>query len=464
MGLDNFRDLDNEVINNDFIISDFDLLLWPLIRTNVYEFIKTRNNEQTPHAKHPRFSMRNFKFLFYMLLYAHHKKHKFFKIIFYTTARGRTSNKNFNYYSDYFSSLLDKSLVIDKASRGNYFIPDKTDHFSTGDYGLVRALVPSKIKIYLIKQQNPDIKRFIDFLKNKELFKNEILEKIRKKIYEYYFSYSSYHSYQLKVLKKLNPEIIFVNCGSYGQYNAMLIKTAKDQGIVTGEFQHGTISKGHLAYNYGEGVLKSDKYRKYFPDYVLTFGDYWNEQMNIPGKSVTIGAPHFYHSIEKYKTVEEKEKTILVVSQGTITQTFVDIAKYLAKTLPQYTIIFKLHPGEVPFKNRYEELYKYKNIHIAKSGDIYKFIAESENIVACYSTTVFEAMGFNKKIFILDNEMSRTYIPKDVGVRFKTNIDLKELIKNNEKQETTYDLAYYFNPDWKKNYKRFLEEKVDTTL
>ncbi len=47
-----------------------------------------------------------------------------------------------------------------------------------------------------------------------------------------------------------------------------------------------------------------------------------------------------------------------------------------------------------------------------------------------------------------------------MGLRFKTNIDLKELIKNTEKQETTYDLAYYFNPDWKKNYNRFLEEKV----
>jgi surface carbohydrate biosynthesis protein len=162
--------------------------------------------------------------------------------------------------------------------------------------------------------------------------------------------------------------------------------------------------------------------------------------------------------------VEEKEKTILVVSQGSITHRFVDIAKYLAKTLPEYTIIFKLHPGEVPFKDRYNELYKYKNIHIAKSGDIYRFIAESENIVACYSTTVFEAMGFNKKIFILDHKRSRDAIPKDMGLRFKTNIDLKELIKNTEKQETAYDISYYFNPDWEKNYKRFLEEKVDICL
>jgi len=186
--------------------------------------------------------------------------------------------------------------------------------------------------------------------------------------------------------------------------------------------------------------------------------------MNIPCKKITIGAPHFYESIKKYKNVKEKKKTILIVSQGDLTDKFVKIACYLAEKLVNYSIIFKLHPGEVPFEDRYKILYRYKNVKIVKSGDIYRFIAQSENIVACYSTTIFEAMGFNKKIFILDNEMSRTYIPKDAGMRFKTNEDLKELIKNTEKQETTYDLAYYFNPDWEKNYKHFLEEKVDVSL
>ncbi|MEF8848442.1 MAG: hypothetical protein V5A68_04835 [Candidatus Thermoplasmatota archaeon] len=210
--------------------------------------------------------------------------------------------------------------------------------------------------------------------------------------------------------------------------------------------------------------MKSDEYQKYFPDYVLTYGDYWNEQMNIPGKSVTIGAPHFYHSIRKYKQVEEKKNTILVVSQGSMTKEFVRIAKFLAEKLPTYRIVFKLHPGEVPFEDRYKSLYMYDNVIVAKYGDIYKFIAECEQIVACYSTTVFEAMGFDKKIYILDNELSRVQIPKEVGMRFKENKELEELIKNNEEQETTYDLSYYFNPDWKKNYKRFLEEKVDATL
>jgi PP-loop superfamily ATP-utilizing enzyme len=69
-------------------------------------------------------------------------------------------------------------------------------------------------------------------------------------------------------------------------------------------------------------------------------------------------------------------------------------------------------------------------------------------------------MGLNKNIFVLDNDLSKMHIPKDIGIRFKENEQLKELIKQSEKQKITYDLAYYFNPDWKKNYNRFLEEKV----
>lgn len=183
--------------------------------------------------------------------------------------------------------------------------------------------------------------------------------------------------------------------------------------------------------------------------------------MNIPGKTVTIGAPHFYHSIRKYKQVKEKKNTVLVVSQGSMTKEFVRITKYLAEKLPKYKIIFKLHPGEVPFEERYRSLYKYDNVMVAKSGDIYKFIAEYEQIVASHSTTIFEAMGFDKKIYILDNERSRMHIPKNVGIRFKENKELEELIKNNDKKGSNYDLEYYFNSNWKENYLHFLSCKLN---
>ena len=185
--------------------------------------------------------------------------------------------------------------------------------------------------------------------------------------------------------------------------------------------------------------------------------------MNIPSETVTIGAPHFYHSIKKYKHIKEKKNTILVVSQGTMTKEFVSIAEYLSEHLPNQKIIFKLHPGEVPFEERYKSLYRFDNIKVAKSGDIFRYLTVCEHIVAHTSTTIFEAMGFNKKIYIIDDKSSRIYIPKNVGIRFRGKDELKELIQNNEKQDTNYNLEYYFNSNWEEKYKRFLSETIAIT-
>ncbi|GAI76912.1 unnamed protein product, partial [marine sediment metagenome] len=241
------------------------------------------------------------------------------------------------------------------------------------------------------KKNNHSIERFIEFLKTKSNIEEDFVKKVRKKLYFYYFGYDYYRSYLKNVFKKLNPKIIFVRQASYGGFKSILIKTAKENGIITGEFQHGIIYEGHMAYNYGDAVFKSEQYKKALPDYILTFGDYWNDKIKVPSKIITIGNPHFYKSIKKYKDIKEQKDSILIISQGSITDKFVKIAKYLSEELQNYRILFKLHPGEVPFEGRYKELYKYANIEIAKSGDIYEYIAQFENIVAYNSTTIYEA-------------------------------------------------------------------------
>jgi len=192
----------------------------------------------------------------------------------------------------------------------------------------------------------------------------------------------------------------------------------------------------------------------------LTYGDFWNNQIKISAKVLTIGNPHFYERLKKYQDIKEQNDTILIVSQGTLGYQFVEITKYLSEKLPSYKILYKLHPGELPLYERYEVLKPYPNITIAKSGDIYEYIARYENIIACYSTTVFEAMGFNKKIFILDNNLSRNFIPMSIGKRFKEKSELIDLIKNTTKEELKYNLDYYFNSKWRSNYKNFLKHEI----
>jgi hypothetical protein len=457
---DDFCSFEDDIIRNNFFIKEHNLLIWPLVRWQILSYIQMINDHaSTDYVKHPMFAVRNFKYIHDTLLYAPHKLKTKYNIIFYVPSRGRLNN-NFNIYSDYYSSLLNKTLVIDTAFRGSYVIPDKIDNYATGDYGRVASFLLCQIKRIFSVKENPDIEFFIDFLRKKITFEDNFFENIRKKIYEFYLSHKCYKYYLTDVFKKLDPKVVFADGGAYGGYSAILLKTAKEKEILTGEFQHGIISRNHFAYNYRDEVIKNDEYRKYLPDYILTYGDYWNKQIKIPCKVMTIGAPHFYESINKFRNVKEKKKTILIVSQATITGIFVKIAEYLAVTLPHYRIIFKLHPGEVAFEERYQTLYHYNNVQVAKSGDIYKFITECENLVAHTSTTIFEAIGFNKKIFVLDDDVSKVYIPKDIGIKFKNKEDLKELIIQSEKQNLSYDLDYYFNSNWKENYIQFLEENA----
>jgi len=456
-----FFELDDEIIKNTFIIKEKDLMIWPLIRYDVLSYLKRKkNNVAIPHARHNKLSLKNFGYIYNSLRYAPHRLNKRYNIFYYCSARGRLNNKNFNISADYYSSLLPKTLVIDASYRGYYYIPDITNDFATGEYGTLKAFLFYQIKRLLFKKNNHSIERFIEFLKTKSNIEEDFIKKVRKKLYFYYFGYDYYRSYLKNVLKKLKPKIIFVSEASYGGFKSTLIKTAKENGIITGEFQHGIIYEGHMAYNYGDAVFKSEQYKKVLPDYILTFGDYWNDKIKIPSKIITIGNPHFYKSIKKYKDIKEQKDSILIISQGGITDKFVKIAKYLSEELQNYRILFKLHPGEVPFESRYKELYKYANIEIAKSGDIYEFFAQFENIVVGNSTTIYEALGFNKKLFILEDNMTKNFIPEDIGLRFKENEELKDLIVNTEKLKMTYNLEYYFNPNWEENYKEFVREGV----
>ncbi|WP_448375361.1 CDP-glycerol glycerophosphotransferase family protein, partial [Fervidobacterium sp.] len=237
--------------------------------------------------------------------------------------------------------------------------------------------------------------------------------------------------------------------------------------IKVGEFQHGVITKLHPAYNYGAAVFNNEGYKEYLPDYLLTYGDFWNEQVTTPSKKVTIGNPHFWFNYDRFKatpgieTKVEKSKKILIVSQGTVTNINVELAKKLSNMVESdYKIVFRLHPGEVAFKERYQELFNYNNIEVNDSGDIYQLILSSDYVVSVYSTTIFEAASFGKPVYIYRHPLSELYIPENLGLWFSTAKELLKLIINDRKASNDFDLNYFWNEKWKENYLSFLEQEL----
>ncbi|GAB6189629.1 hypothetical protein JCM30566_13700 [Marinitoga arctica] len=377
------------------------------------------------------------------------------------------SKENFDIYYDYLEELIgDNYMIFEEVSiRKKFNSKVYTKNYNTTTYYKIKSRIFSNCKSKI----NQKFVRYLEeiiFLYQNEFEKFIVFDK--EKIIRYFSKFCNDYVFGfnfLNVLKKLKPKILFIFSALSGMQYSIIIKLSKELGIKVVEFQHGLITKSHIAYNYGDAIFKNTEYKKYLPDYLLTYGEFWNKNMRIPVKKITIGNPHFWYNYNKINTSKElkenNKKKILIISQGTLTNIYVKIAKELSKKLSSdYEIIFKLHPGKVAFEERYKELENYNNIIIKKDEDIYELINISDYIVSIYSTTIFEAVALNKPVYIYQHPLSEAYIPKEIGIWFNDVNELYEMIKNDIKSKKNYDINYFWNKNWKENYIKFLKDEI----
>ncbi|HZK11089.1 MAG TPA: hypothetical protein VFD10_01860 [Atribacterota bacterium] len=264
-----------------------------------------------------------------------------------------------------------------------------------------------------------------------------------------------------KVIPRIRNKIAFVHCASYLGGKAILTKILHLAGFKVIEVQHGFVSEGHYAYNYPKSCIKNKnhKCREYLPDYLLMFGEYWVENIRTPSKKIVVGYPYLNELSEKLiQNISPGGKTILIVSQGTVTEHMVNIANELSRAFNDYKIIFKLHPGEIPFKERYSSLKSYSNIEIIGNYNIYELIAKSSIIIGYSSTTLFEALKFpEKKIFIIEN----SDVPEGIGYKFSNVEDLIEAIKDNSKDYSKANSEYFWVSNWEERFREFMRNELN---
>lgn len=272
------------------------------------------------------------------------------------------------------------------------------------------------------------------------------------------FKYS-YKKYTELFLKKKPKKILIV----VAYDKKAIVAAAKDLGIPVFELQHGTISKYHLGYSYPEKSRK-EGFIPYFPDKILTFGEYWIDERYCPiskDNIVPIGFPYLQYQSKEFKSIDKKPNQILFISQGVIGSKLSESAYQFACNMPDYDIIYKLHPGEYEsWKTSYPKLSeasKLDNFQVLK-GEIplYQLFAESTYQVGVCSTAIYEGLMFNCKTFIFSlpcSEYMDDLIEK--GYVFEIN-DVKELINNiNTFEPTNYDGSYFF-----KDFDKKLLDKV----
>ncbi|OCA87861.1 hypothetical protein A8F94_08460 [Bacillus sp. FJAT-27225] len=256
------------------------------------------------------------------------------------------------------------------------------------------------------RKYNTILHHSVDFLdKAEEAIKEEIgigmnLKEICcKKIRTFMIYFTLYD----KLFRKRRPKKIYLLV-SYS--NHPLIAAAKANNIQVIELQHGVISRYNPAYTFPYSKQKLE----YFPDLLYVFGQYWKASADypIPLSNIKVtGYPFLGSQMEELKGTPKKKYQILFLSQGTIGHELSVYAHQLAKILPDYEIVYKLHPGEYGRWQNYDYLVKAKELKnfslIEEDNDpLHILLAESEFQVGVSSFAIFEGLAYNCKTILMD--------------------------------------------------------------
>ncbi len=433
------------------------ILLWPLVRYHLFEL---KNETLNKAVEVPKFKLQIFKYIFNITfnnpIFIFKKKNISTIILGSSTSNQFEDGLFFNKVNDHFYNINPQSTIFIERSLGfNIQKPRTPNKIFYHD----SIFILSEILKYLTivpKKEKKRIKEFIDYLVKHDLnIKNEHinfiynkLTSIRKKLPILKFLYKNLY-------EKLNPEFLLFEDASYGS-KSYIIKWAKEEGIKVIEPQHGIINM--LAYSYGKAGF-TDDYFKFLPDYILIYGKFWVKNIRSPSKLVNIGFPFLEEKIKHTNGNKAKtESSILIISQWNITDQFIDIAIKLSNTKQtNIPILLRLHPKDNLTPNQLT-IIKEHNISIDKNSNIYELIQASTIVIASYSTVIFEALAFNKDIFILDNYFARIVIPRELGIWFSNPDELISKINDKPATMQTEYTKQIWSLNWKDNYTKFINE------
>lgn len=289
---------------------------------------------------------------------------------------------------------------------------------------------------------------------------------IRKVQYnrELYYIYEKF--YKL-LLKKTSPTAIILQC-HYSTILYPLYKIAKKCSIPVIELQHGVVTN-HLAYFYSD---TSDS-GKDLPDYLFTYGHFWEEQMHLPEgmQTITVGNPFLEAMKENYKDEVADEKAIVFYS-GTFSDDGKELEKLAVRFSQKYAdegykIYFKVHPSEAAFwKDNYKLLRERKEIHIVEPEmTVYQLFAMAKHHICVHSTVIYEAANFDlqRYVYCLEGEAEakvnaqQLLIESGVVQRFYDERELRQLIINNAGE--SFDAAdEMWKPDARQNGQKALKK------
>ena len=246
------------------------------------------------------------------------------------------------------------------------------------------------------------------------------------------------------LLDRVDPELVVV-MASYGRET--FIEACKTQEIPVVELQHGVIYDNHFGYSY-----PGPRTKETFPDYLLTFGEFWTKSADFPipdSHVIPVGYPYLEQSANAYDGVESTEQ-LLFISQGTIGEGLSKFAVAVDQH-PQisHDVVYKLHPGEY---DRWQSEYPWlaeADIDVIDSSEpaLYQLFAESTGQVGVYSTAIYEGLYFGLETYLYDHpdgETLHALLDDGVATQVSSADQLGEALDSETGQ---FDSNRYFAPN-----------------
>jgi hypothetical protein len=271
------------------------------------------------------------------------------------------------------------------------------------------------------------------------------------------------------MLEKSGAKILIKEEACYGGAdNVSAMIAAKRLGVVTAEYQHGSVSSGHPAYNFSPVMLASDTYRNVLPEYFLSFGAWWSSEINAPVQNVVIGNPHrstITNSIPNTGAKRSEERRILILGDGIDTSAYLELASGLATRLGvTYEVVFRPHPLERAAVNAKFSSQGVGSVRLDQNQDMYSSFQQCSSVISEISTGLFEAVGLVKNIFMWDTPKSRFSFPSHPFFSFSSVEQLADAITSGTGAVSEEQNAHVWSDGWEEKYSQFLRSvDVDTS-
>ena len=181
-------------------------------------------------------------------------------------------------------------------------------------------------------------------------------------------------------------------------HNEGLIAALSILGIRRIEFQHGLISGNDLYYQY-PSVFKDGVKNAFFPDHICVYGSYWKELLlkgiEFNDSSITVGGDYLWQPEAKPQATAPTHQ-VLICAQKNMHAEYVAYAQQLKPLMqkhPEWKWVIKMHPLEKN-KELYRALEKDGFVIVDTEQSLTALLRESRIQISIYSTTFFDALGF----------------------------------------------------------------------